>query len=515
MLMEQAAEPKTKRGQTRTQRWLAIIAGVLLLAVIVDFVIILRHWPFTQKALTEALQKHASGAVQIGRFHETYFPPGCIAEDVTIPPGLTARKLIIRGNYGDLLLFRKHIDELRVSGVHVVFPPKNSGERMPFSSQGKSDGSLGIGKAVAEDALLEFRPKQQGQEPYRIAIERLVLPHFAADTSLPYDVKLTISKPPGAIESKGKFGPWNSKDPSRTPVSGSFTYTHANLGISQKVTGILNGNGKFDGVLGEINVHGSTDIPDFHIHGSAHKLRMTTEYQAVVNGMNGDTFLKSVQDHVLRSTGVFEGSVAGEQGREGKFISLDMRVHDGRVEDILLLFTSDKRASMDGAISLHGHARVPPGSRPFLEKLLITGDFSIAEAHFTKPSTQQPINRLSESAAGEKKDQIEEDQRMVLENVKAHVSTKNGVATLTNITFAVPGALARMAGTFNLQTKMVDLHGVLDTTGKLSDSTTNGFKSFVLKAITPFYKKKPKLTVIPFRITGPIGHTSIGLDTGK
>ncbi len=157
---------------------------------------------------------------------------------------------------------------------------------------------------------------------------------------------------------------------------------------------------------------------------------------------------------------------------------------------------------------------MPPGPVGFTEKLELTGDFAIRAAHFTNPSTQQPLNKLSKSAAGEKKDQIEEDPRILLSDVQAHVSTKNGVATLTGITFSEPGAVARLQGTFNLQTKMVNLHGVLDTTGKLSDSAS-GFKAVLLKAITPFYKKRPKLTVIPFHITGPLGHITVGLDIDR
>ena len=432
-------------------------------------------------------------------------------------PVLGLKPLIGRlGSYGDLLTFHKHVDELRVSGMRLVFPPKGPDGRragIPFMHS-RSKDSLAIGRVVVNDAVLEFSSNQPGKEPFQVSIESLALRQFGSGRSLPYNVKLNLSKPAGLVESQGSFGPWNSGDPGRTPVSGSFTYTHADLGFSKLVSGILDAKGTFNGSLGEIHVAGSTDIPDFHADNGAHKVLLTTEFQAVVNGTNGDTTLKAVRAHMLRTAGLFEGVVAGRQGEPGKTLSVDMRVNDGRVEDILLLFTHKEKPGMDGDITLHGKAIVPPGPLRFTEKLELTGDFSIHAAHFTSPSTQQPLNKLSKSAEGEKKDQIEEDPRIMLSDVKAHVTAHNGVATLTDVTFSEPGAAARLQGTFNLQTMMVDLHGVLSTTGKLSDSAS-GFRAFLVKAITPFYKKKAKLTVIPFHITGPLGHTTVGLDIGK
>jgi hypothetical protein len=58
--------------------------------------------------------------------------------------------------------------------------------------------------------------------------------------------------------------------------------------------------------------------------------------------------------------------------------------------------------------------------------------------------------------------------------------------------------------------RKVDLHGVLHTNGKLSD-TTSGFKALVLKAVGPFLKKK-SVTVVPFMITGTSSNPSFALD---
>ena len=75
----------------------------------------------------------------------------------------------------------------------------------------------------------------------------------------------------------------------------------------------------------------------------------------------------------------------------------------------------------------------------------------------------------------------------------------------------MPGSSADIRGTYGLIDHRVELHGVLHTTGKLSD-TTSGFKAFVLKAISPFFKKKQEVKIVPFKITGTFKDAKVGLD---
>jgi hypothetical protein len=90
--------------------------------------------------------------------------------------------------------------------------------------------------------------------------------------------------------------------------------------------------------------------------------------------------------------------------------------------------------------------------------------------------------------------------RTVLTDLKGHFAAQGGVATLSRVSFTEPGSLAQIEGTYNLLNKRLNLKGVLQTSGKLGD-TTSGFKSVVLRALTPFLKKK-SITVLPFVISG-------------
>ena len=83
------------------------------------------------------------------------------------------------------------------------------------------------------------------------------------------------------------------------------------------------------------------------------------------------------------------------------------------------------------------------------------------------------------------KGEEKQDTRVVLSDIKGHVAAQNGVVALSHVSFTVPGAQAKMAGTYNLLDKMVHLEGTLRTTGEISD-TTSGFKAGFLKLLSPF-----------------------------
>jgi hypothetical protein len=239
-------------------------------------------------------------------------------------------------------------------------------------------------------------------------------------------------------------------------------------------------------------------------------VHLSTDFQAVVDGTNGDTQLQNVRSRFQRTTVLSSGGVSGHPGQQGKTAALEMTVKDGRIDDLLRLITEDKNPSMTGSVSLHAKVKVPPGPLGFLKKLELEGDFGIGNERFTNAEVQVPLNRLSESARGENRKQEAEDPETALSNLKGHVSVKNGIATLSNVSFSAPGTLAQIRGTYNLLDKTVNLQGVLHTNGKLSD-TTSGFKALVLKAVGPFLKKKT-VTIVPFTVTGTSMQPSFALD---
>jgi len=100
----------------------------------------------------------------------------------------------------------------------------------------------------------------------------------------------------------------------------------------------------------------------------------------------------------------------------------------------------------------------------------------------------------------------------VISNLDGHVDLKNGVATLTQISFEVPGAEAHMHGTFNLLNDKIDFHGTLKTDSEFSKMSGGGIKSIFLKPFDAIFTKKPKGAEIPVKMTGTYHHPEYGLE---
>jgi len=522
MLIEQTTE--RKRGIFN--RWVLIAGTAVLIVCASVFLIVAINWPFTRQDLIDTLQERSARTVEIRSFRRTYFPPGAVAEGIDFlhrkhknkPPLIQVQKLIIKTSYWGLFLPPKKIDEVHVIGMRMTVPPRGpDGQRrdvIPLTA-GPSGENVTIGTITADGALLEFLPGQPGKAPYRLIIDRLRLDRVGNNRPISFRATLFNTEPPGEIHSSGQFGPWNEDDPGRTPVSGSYTYENVNLGVFAGISGTLSSIGKFNGVLDHIEAAGQTDVRGFRVETSSREVHLTAEFKAVINGTDGDTFLQPVIAHFLRTTVDAKGAVTGEEGKKGKTTALDLFVDDGRIDDLLRLLTTDQRPPMTGHVRLHARATVPPGPRRFLEKLQLDGDFGIGSGKFANPDLQGSINRLSKSAQRETRDQENEDPQTVLSDLKGHASVHDGIATLSRISFNVPGASAELHGTYHLITHNVDLHGTLRTSGSISD-TTSGFKSLLLKLITPFLKKKSSMKIVPFKITGTYEKPSVALElTGK
>lgn len=502
-------------------RWFLIVGVLVVIALGVVTILFVRNWPFTQQAVVVALQDRFARTVEIHSFRRTYIPPGFVAEGISfehrkrkdLPPLITVRTLVVKASYIGMLRPQKHLGEVQVIGLHVTVPPKNpNGEPspvMPLTESNKND-TLAIGEISSDDAVLEFMPTRAGEDPFKMDIHRLTLSHVGGSGPISFHASLANTEPPGEIHSSGQVGPWNEDDPGSTPVSGSYTYEKANLSVFAGIAGTLASKGKFSGTLGHIETEGAVSVPDFHVSGSKHTVQLSTEFRALVDGTNGDTYLQNVKSHFERTTALVSGSVAGQPGQHGKALALEMAVSDGRIDDLLSLVTQEENPSMTGSVRFRASIKVPPGPPGFLKKLGFEADFGLGNDRFTDAKVQAPLNKLTESARGESKEQQAADPETVLSDLKGHVSVKNGIALLSNVSFNAPGTFAQIRGTYNLLTHAVDLQGILRTNGTLSD-TTSGFKAVVLKAVGPLLKKKT-VTVVPFTITGTSLHPSFGLD---
>jgi hypothetical protein len=498
------------------------IAGAIILAVIVTlFILLATHWPFTRDAVSSALEEASGRPVEIGAFTNSYFPPGCTAGSIRFlhrnhpeaPPLITIERLVIQGSLTGMFTSPKRLAAVRVFGMRMQIPPKSpdgEGKNVVSLNAGPGGKSLAISKITADGSVLEFLPEQRGGKSYQLKIDRLGITNIGSGAPMSYHATLTNTEPPGVIRAEGKFGPWNPGDIGATPVSGSYTYDDIDLSVFHGISGMGHARGKFSGLLARIQTNGSIDVAGFQVEGSDHAVQLATTFDAIVNGTNGDVFLNPAVTGYRHTRIEVHGSIAGQQNQKGKTVSLDLAVSQGRVDDLLFLFTKGQ-PGMSGNVTVNGKFVWPPGPRKFVQKIGMDLAFGMSGSRLTNPSGQDSIDHISESAQGESKKQQDADQGTVLSQIRGDIHLRNGIASITDASFSVPGANATVRGTYNLIGQAVDLRGTLDTQGQLSDATS-GLKALVLKAVTPLFKKEGSMRIIPFDITGTYGKTSVTID---
>ena len=498
------------RQQNGPRRWgrialLLVITAAVLCAVPLG----LCRWRFAPGPVLQDLREASDSQVEVRAFRQRVFPfPGCVLEGLVFRHGpaqgkplITIEKVTIRGSYLGLLQMR--VSRITAEGMRVLIPAFGTGA--PFHT---TPSKITIDELVANGAAVEFAFHNPDKQPLRFDIHEASLRDVGWKGPLSYRMKVHNPEPPGEVSVKGKFGVWNRSDAGETTISGDYTFEQADLSVYKGIAGTLSSTGKFQGSLGHIDISGKTDTPDFEVKSGRHPVRLTTEFTAYVDATRGDTFLKHVTANFWKTRIEAEGSIAKSSGGKGKTALIDLRSNNARIEDILRLFVKADRAPMSGSVALQARAEIPPGKESFLKKVKLRGGFGIDSGTFSKPSTQEGVNKLSAGARGEKDPA---DPETVLTDLTGQVNLVGGTSTFSDLSFSVPGAAARMHGTYNLLNHKIDLHGQMQVDSKISN-TTSGAKALLLKAIEPFFKKKKKGEIVPVQISGTYEHPTFGLD---
>jgi hypothetical protein len=487
-----------------------ILIAILVFAAFCAVVLIFsRHWPFAEAPVLRNLREASDSQVTARGFRETYFPsPGCVLEGVVFHHGpseanalITIETLTIQGSYSGLLT--NSISRIIAQGMRVEIPPFGTGA--PFHT---TKSKLTIGEIVANGAAIDFDSKDPESQPLRFLIHEASLQNVGWSGPITYRLKVRNPKPPGEITTSGKFGIWTQTDAGETPISGEYKFEQTDLSIYAGIAGTLSSTGKFGGKLSHIDISGETDTPDFEVKSGRHPVRLTTQFSAYVDGTRGDVFLKRVDADFWKSHIIVEGSIAKPSAGEGKIAVIHLQANNARIEDLLRLFVKADRPPMSGNVNFRARAEIPSGPEGFLRKVKLLGRFGVDAGTFSAPSTQEGVNKLSADARGEK---ASNDSETVLTDLTGREDLLYGTATFTDLSFGVPGAAARLHGTYDLINEKIDLRGQIKLDTQISN-TQNGPKALLLKAIQPFFKKKKKKEIVPVRISGTYDHPTFGLD---
>src|SRR6202162_3162347 len=496
-------------------KFLLIVISLILIAIVALTVTgIHLSNPYLHKKVVEMLQEKFHANVELREFH-VYLFPGARIEGAglalrhegrtDVPPLISISEFSAEAGILGLLGKPWKISQVKLKGLVIQIPPK--GERQKLDWSKTRDMPVLIGEIASDDAELRLLPKSADKDPHVFAIHHLVMHSVGLDRPAKFTAQLTNAIPPGEIETKGSFGPWSPDDPGQTPLSAEYTFDKANLSVFKGISGILSSQGKFGGVLENIEVEGKTSTPDFKVSIGGHPVDLEATFSATVDGTNGDTLLHPVTAHFLNTVIVAQGGVVKSEDKQGKRITLDVTVDQGRIEDLMRLAVKADKPPMTGAIKFRTKFDLPHGPGDLSDRLNLNGKFDVAKAEFTSPEVAGKIQTLSRKGQGQPDN---EDAGSSVSELKGGFVLDNGVITFRGLTFSVTGAVVALNGKYGLDKEDLDFHGKLQMQAKLSQTMT-GAKSFLLKAFDPFFRKNGQ-TELPIKITGTRDHPSFGLD---
>jgi hypothetical protein len=458
-----------------------------------------------------------------------------------LPPLIAIKKFHVDGSlFG---IWRKHVDHVQLTGLDINIPPKADRVEQekirdeaprPRATGGadktepgatdrpetaderrddpiKADGVV-IDRVDTDDARLVIIPGKKDAAPRVWAIHHLTMHKLGAPKSWPFEATLTNAVPPGEIDVKGGFGPWNRDDPGETAMNGQFTFAKADLSVFKGISGTLSSHGSFDGTLDHIAANGETDTPDFMIAVGGHKFPLHTKYQALIDGTNGDTRLENIDATFLNSHMIAKGAVVdGPKDQHGRTVMLDVNMDRARIDDIMVMAVNTPKPPMTGALQLTTKFVLPPGDVDVSQRLRLDGRFVIAKTRFTSYDVQGKINELSKRTRGDAEDPKNQN---VVSNFGGRFKLANGHLTLPDLTFAVPGAKVELAGGYALKPETLDFKGQVVTDAAMSEMVT-GWRKWLMKPADAIFrkpKKDGKGSVIPIKVTGTRNDPKFGID---
>jgi hypothetical protein len=511
------SRPKLRKG--------LMIGGiaVLVLALVLSLFLAFLS-PLSQRWVVKALSEHYHADVHLQSFQVSLWPHVVVSggglvlahrEQPNAPPVASIRHFSMATTWLGLLRHPAHVRDVDLEGLTINVSPKPQKEtKLAIRAKRKKKRRLPpfyFERVTANGTVLNIFSSNPQKPPRVFAISRLQLRSVSVGKAMSFQATLTNPKPIGQIHTTGKFGPWNPDDPSLTPVSGLYAFQDADLSSIHGLAGILSSQGKFDGMLGLITVHGETDTPQFGLGISSNRVDLKTQFEAVVDGMNGDTLLRPVKAWLGESVILARGGVLRATGIKGKVISLTVTANHARLADLLALSVKSSTPPIVGAISLHTQFDLPPGNEDITRRLKLDGDFDVRTARFTDPEVEQKMTHLSQRSQGRPGQPAEKSAVL---NLRGHFVLSNAVMSFSRLSFNVPGASVNLQGVYGLLSEDLNFRGNLRMKAKLSQTTT-GIKSVLLKAIDPLFKGQGAGTVVPIKITGTRRHPAFGIQFGK
>jgi hypothetical protein len=524
------SQPNSHRTKTSVSRWQWIVGIALLLLVVVTVlgVLIFNARPILRTRVIETLSARFKSKVELDAFDVSLVKGFQVSgeglrlfgdgdpnnHEPGVQPLIGVTEFRFRMGIMDFLRSPMHVKTVYVKGLQLNLPPRE--QRAQMKNMAPEGGKIRIlvDSFVCDEAKLIINTLRPGKLPLEFDIKSLTMTSIGPDGPMHFDADLINPKPVGNVLSSGSFGPWQADSPRDTPVSGTYSFDHADLGTIKGIGGTLSSTGEYGGTLDNIVVDGKTDTPDFRVATSGRMVPLHTEFHAIVDGTSGDTYLQPVKAKILTTWLMANGSVVQTKDPRGHRVALDVVIENGKIEDLLKLAVRTDPPIMTGIVRLKTKFDLSPGERDVPDRLKLAGTFHVSGAHFPNEKLQGKVDALSMRSQGKPKLARDNIPDNVHSDLKGTFGLDNGLISFSQLEFSVPGTQVNLTGTYSLDENQIDFHGKARLDAKLSHTVT-GWKSILLKPADPFFSKNGAGTELPVKVTGTKSEPHFGSDFGR
>jgi hypothetical protein len=519
-------QPGSSSGKRRIWKWLGIslLLSVVALAIVAE-IMLRRAGPILKGRVVETLSTRFNSKVELDTLDVSLFhglqvsgaglriyPPDDVVAAGANYPILALRQFSFHAAVMGLFIKPTRVDTVHVSGLTIHIPPRQMREQAPSLKKRRGKIKFRVGEIVFDDSQLIIASSNPQKDPKIFVLKHIVLNDVGSTSASPYDATLTNAIPRGDIHATGSFGPWNNESPGDSPVTGNYTFDHADLGTIHGIGGILSSTGKFGGQLNRIDVNGDTDTPAFTLDTANHPVPLKTHFHAIVDGTTGDTYLQPVAATLGSSQFTCSGSVVNVKGK-GHIIDLDIDIPAGQIRDFLNLAVKTQPPIMSGTLQMKAKLNIPPGKQSVTQKIGVRGNFVLTRIHFINPAVEDKVDMLSLRAQG-KPDEAHAGAPDVHSQIRSAFNLQSGRMDFSQLNYALPGATINLAGQYTLDGKKFDFTGKVRTDAQLSAMVSTWWKSLLLKPVDPFFHKNGAGAEIPIKISGTNSAPKFGLNLG-
>jgi hypothetical protein len=506
--------------------WKRIGIAALLSAVtlfIVGEVVLHRATPILKGRIIETLRTRFDSRVDLdsldvslGRGLEVsgrglrIYPPDEVVAAGAHEPLIALQNFHFQSGVLGLFLKPMRLSAVNASGLAINIPPRQMRQQAPkrnLKHRGKI--KIVVTEMVCDDSRLIIGTDKPDKDPKTFILRHIELRDVGPKAPWQYTATLVNAVPRGDIHATGTFGPWQTESPGDSTVTGDYRFDHADLNTIKGIGGMLSSVGKFEGRLNHIAVHGTTNTPDFSLDTANRGLNLGTEFDAIVDGTSGDTYLEPIKAQLGESKFTVRGTVISIKG-QGHRVQLDTDIPAGHIQDFLNLAVETQPPVLTGIIRSKTQITIDPGIQSVTQKLKARGSFELREIHFTNSRVQDKVDMLSLRARGEPK-KAKPGAEDVNSIMRGNFSIDRGKIVFSGLIYHLPGAQINLAGVYSMDGQQFDFAGKVRTKATLRKMVASWWKSWLLAPVSPFFKKNGAGAEIPVKISGTRSEPKFGL----